>query len=388
VRSRAVRRIVSTTVSALVAVGLTGVGLGSAEALQAPEPICQTIHPASKSAADVRAAIGKLTSCLAGLQKAADTAGRTAQVADEHYLKATATASAAAKRSTAADQVAAAATAKALKSRARAAVVAANLARSSGADQAANLILDGGGATRVLYRVSRMSQLSVQSTQIFTDAKSDERTAKVLAAKASTAAASSQAAADAAKAAFSDAKQKAKAAASVVAQQRSRQHALQAQLAALTPPPTVSSTASRSSSSSPRSVQVTSLPSNASVAAQVLAFARAQIGDPYVFAAAGPNAWDCSGLTMGAYAAAGIGIGGHTATGQYDLAASEGKLVSYADRQPGDLLFYTDGGGDMYHVTIYSGNGNMIEAPYEGQNVREVPVRSYQLVGEVARFAG
>ena len=70
------------------------------------------------------------------------------------------------------------------------------------------------------------------------------------------------------------------------------------------------------------------------------------------------------------------------------VAASQGKLVSYANRQPGDLLFYTDGGGDMYHVTIYSGNGNMIEAPYEGQNVREVPVRGYQLVGQVARFSG
>ena len=65
-RSRATRRIVSTTVTALVAVGLTGFGLGSAEALQAPEPVCQTIHPASKSAADVRAAVDKLTSCLDG----------------------------------------------------------------------------------------------------------------------------------------------------------------------------------------------------------------------------------------------------------------------------------------------------------------------------------
>jgi cell wall-associated NlpC family hydrolase len=42
----------------------------------------------------------------------------------------------------------------------------------------------------------------------------------------------------------------------------------------------------------------------------------------------------------------------------------------------------------MYHVAIYSGSGNMIEAPYEGQNVREVPVRGYQLVGQVARFSG
>ncbi|MCU1473070.1 NlpC/P60 family protein [Amnibacterium sp.] len=385
-RTIAVRRIVSTTVTALVAVGLAGFGLGSAEALQAPQPVCQTIHPASKNAADVRAAVGKLSSCLDGLQKASDAAGRTAQVADEHYLKAKASSVAAGKRYTTAQQVAAAATAKALKSRARAAVVAANLARSSGADQAANLILDGGGATRVLYKVSRMSQLSVQSTQIFHDAKSDEHTAKVLAAKASNAAVSSQRAAGTAKAAFTDAKQKAKAAASVVAQQRSRQRSLQAELTALEAPRPSASSGSGGSGGS--SVHLANLPANASVAARAIAFARGQIGDPYVFAAAGPSAWDCSGLTMAAYGAAGIGIGGHSATAQYDLAANEGKLVSYANRQPGDLLFYTDGGGDMYHVTIYSGNGNMIEAPYEGQNVREVPVRGYQLVGQVARFSG
>ena len=387
--SRATRRIVSTTVTALVAVSLAGAGLGSAAAAPSGQPTCESVHPASKSAADIRKAVDTLTTCIAGLQKSADAAGRTSQVADERYLTAKSAAAAAEKRYTAAQHVADAATAKALKSRARAAVVAANLARTSSADQAAGLILDGGGATRVLYRVSRMSQLSVQSTQIFTDAKADEHTAKVLESKASNAAASAQSAADSAQAAFEKAKRDAKAAKDVVNSQRHRQQALQAELAALLPRPSVrSSSGSGSSSGGSSSSSVSNLPANASVAARVIAFARAQIGDPYVFAAAGPNAWDCSGLTMAAYAAAGIGIGGHTATGQYDLAAREGKLVSYANRQPGDLLFYTDGGGDMYHVTIYSGNGNMIEAPYEGQNVREVPVRGYQLVGQVARFSG
>ena len=176
--SRATRRIVSTTVTALVAVSLAGLGFGSAEAAPSGQPACETVHPASKSAADVRKAVDTLTSCIAGLQKSADAAGRTSQVADEHYLSAKAAAGLAAQRYAAAQKVADAATAKALKSRARAAVVAANLARTSSADQAAGLLLDGGGATRVLYRVSRMSQLSVQSTQIFTDAKNDQRTAK------------------------------------------------------------------------------------------------------------------------------------------------------------------------------------------------------------------
>ncbi|MGN6446110.1 C40 family peptidase [Amnibacterium sp.] len=126
-------------------------------------------------------------------------------------------------------------------------------------------------------------------------------------------------------------------------------------------------------------------PPNSAQAASAVAFARDQIGDPYQFAGAGPNSWDCSGLTMMAYASVGIGIGGHSATAQYDLARAQGQLVPYSQVQVGDLIFYTDGGGDMYHVAIYSGSGMMIEAPYAGVPVREVPVRSFDRVGPVAR---
>ncbi|MDP9026211.1 MAG: LysM peptidoglycan-binding domain-containing C40 family peptidase [Actinomycetota bacterium] len=140
-----------------------------------------------------------------------------------------------------------------------------------------------------------------------------------------------------------------------------------------------------SSAGAASSAASTNLPPNPSLAARAVAFARAHIGDPYVFAGAGPHSWDCSGLTMAAYASVGVDIGIHSATAQYNYANSQGRLVSYANRQPGDLLFYTDGGGVMYHVAIYSGNGMMIEAPHAGVNVREVPVRTNQLVGQVAR---
>ncbi|RIX30232.1 C40 family peptidase [Amnibacterium setariae] len=126
-------------------------------------------------------------------------------------------------------------------------------------------------------------------------------------------------------------------------------------------------------------------PPNSAQAASAVAYARDQIGDAYVFGGAGPNGWDCSGLTIRAYGSVGIGIGGHSATAQYDLARAQGQLVPYSRVQVGDLIFYTDGGGDMYHVAVYSGSGMMIEAPYPGVKVREVPVRSYQRVGQVAR---
>jgi len=88
---------------------------------------------------------------------------------------------------------------------------------------------------------------------------------------------------------------------------------------------------------------------------------------------------------MRAYGSVGIGIGGHSATAQYDLARAQGKLVPYSRVRVGDLVFYTDGGGDMYHVAIYSGAGMMIEAPYPGVPVREVAVRSVDRVAQVAR---
>jgi cell wall-associated NlpC family hydrolase len=123
---------------------------------------------------------------------------------------------------------------------------------------------------------------------------------------------------------------------------------------------------------------------NSQQAASAVAFAREQEGDPYVFGSAGPSSYDCSGLTMAAYGSVGISIGGHSTTWQYQHAASLGQLVPYSQAQVGDLVFYSDG-SSIYHVAIYSGSGMMIEAPYEGVPVREVAVRSYDLMSMVAR---
>lgn len=160
-----------------------------------------------------------------------------------------------------------------------------------------------------------------------------------------------------------------------------------------TPTPTVTATpkatptASASAAATPKATPpvIKHLQNTGKVAAAI-AFARAQLGEPYVFAGAGPYAWDCSGLTLKAFASVGISIGTHSATNQYYTAADRGELVPYADRRPGDLIFYGDGSGDMYHVTIYTGGGMMIEAPREGVPVREVPVRAYDRASKVARF--
>lgn len=94
----------------------------------------------------------------------------------------------------------------------------------------------------------------------------------------------------------------------------------------------------------------------------VVAYARSRIGCPYVWAASGPNAFDCSGLAMWCYGKVGISLP-HSSREQYD----SGQHVSRKDLQPGDLVFF---GSPIHHVGIYIGGGDMIEAPYTGARVR------------------
>lgn len=120
---------------------------------------------------------------------------------------------------------------------------------------------------------------------------------------------------------------------------------------------------------------------------KALAYAKKQLGDPYRFGAAGPNAFDCSGLTMKAYSKAHKRIGGHSATAQYRTARARHQLRSIKHVRRGDLLFYGSP-GDVYHVAMYVGRGKMIEAPHEGARVRIVKVRHGDLLSKVADIKG
>lgn len=118
-----------------------------------------------------------------------------------------------------------------------------------------------------------------------------------------------------------------------------------------------------------------------------IAFASEQLGERYVLGGAGPNVWDCSGITMKSYAAAGVYIGWHSATAQYNVMASQKKLVPFQQVQRGDLIWWSQESafsGDKYHVAIYLGDGMMLEAPNPARTVRIVPVR----YGELWPYAG
>jgi cell wall-associated NlpC family hydrolase len=108
-------------------------------------------------------------------------------------------------------------------------------------------------------------------------------------------------------------------------------------------------------------------------AAVAVRAAYAQLGDPYVWASDGPDSFDCSGLTMFVWAAAGVSLP-HSSAAQYDAV----RRVSVDDLQPGDLVFYYS---PISHVAIYVGGGKVIDAPYPGRSVHLTGVYSMPLVG-------
>ncbi|MFG2818898.1 NlpC/P60 family protein [Kitasatospora sp. NPDC048365] len=108
-------------------------------------------------------------------------------------------------------------------------------------------------------------------------------------------------------------------------------------------------------------------------AAQAIAFARAQLGKPYVWGATGPDSYDCSGLVQAAWRSAGVSL---PRTTWSQIAAA--PRVTRDQLQPGDLVFFFSG---ISHVGLYTGNGRMIHAPHPGAPVR------YESI-DVMPFAG
>jgi cell wall-associated NlpC family hydrolase len=121
-------------------------------------------------------------------------------------------------------------------------------------------------------------------------------------------------------------------------------------------------TASTGSSFSSGSVtSVSNVPAPSSRAQIAVDYAKAQIGKPYVWAASGPNSFDCSGLTMAAWAKAGVQLAHYTYT-----QIQQTTPISRSQLKPGDLVFFY--GGE--HVSLYIGNNQVVHAPQPGENVK------------------
>ncbi len=124
----------------------------------------------------------------------------------------------------------------------------------------------------------------------------------------------------------------------------------------------------------------------------VIKRAQSQIGVPYSWGggnAAGPSrgidegantvGLDCSGLILYAFAGAGIKLP-HYSGSQYNM----GRKIPSAEMRRGDVIFYGPNGSQ--HVTLYLGNGQMIEAPYTGSHVKIAPVRTSGMTPFVVRY--
>ena len=110
-------------------------------------------------------------------------------------------------------------------------------------------------------------------------------------------------------------------------------------------------------------------------AAAAVHYALAQVGKAYVYGAAGPSAFDCSGLTMMAWAQAGVSLP-HSSSAQYGM----GPHISESQLQPGDLVFYYS---PISHVGMYIGNGMIVHAANPGAGVLVSPLHYMPYVGAV-----
>ena len=110
---------------------------------------------------------------------------------------------------------------------------------------------------------------------------------------------------------------------------------------------------------------------------RIVSIAKSKIGSPYVYGAAGPNAFDCSGFTSWVYSQTGKQIP-RTSGAQ----ASAGRKVAISDLQPGDIVVYYSGAS---HVAIYAGNGQIIDALNSGTPVGYRPL-NYMPIHSAVRF--
>jgi cell wall-associated NlpC family hydrolase len=125
----------------------------------------------------------------------------------------------------------------------------------------------------------------------------------------------------------------------------------------------------------------TNVPAPTEAAARAIAEASSHVGKPYLWGATGPGAFDCSGLTLTAYRAAGIALP-RTSAQQF----FSGPQVGLGDLAPGDLLFWAydvEDPSTIHHVALYAGNGQMIAAPHAGDVVKVQPVYLDGFIGAV-----
>jgi cell wall-associated NlpC family hydrolase len=276
--------------------------------------------------------------------------------------------------------------------------IAAQMYRDGTGGTSLNLFLNSGEADDLLYKLGAQEQIAQQSDEIYQRSLAQQLYAQALSDDLEVAKGEMAVLAADAKAKFVVAQQAASAAQAIVDQNTKLNKTFYAQLASLRD--TASDlerqraeglAAERRQNAGSTNMDAPELykvgDADAAKVDTMFAFAKAQLGERYVLGGMGPDVWDCSGITKAAYSAAGIYIGTHSATNQFNTMGAARKLVPLNQAQVGDLMWYSQESafnGDKYHVILFMGGGMMLEAPNPARTVRIVPLR----YGELFPYAG
>jgi cell wall-associated NlpC family hydrolase len=398
-RARGVRiRRFFVAVAAIAGLLFAGTVVGPAWAV--PDyPSAEEVAAAKKKVSEKKAMISRLEKIILGLSAEADALATTAQLKAEIYNQAKDAVDAVASKVKSLQGQVDAATAEANQAQQQLGQLAAQMYRNGAGGTSLNLFLNAQKADDLLYQLGASEKVAQQSDELYKKSIAKQQYAQSLADELAVAKEELATKAAAAQSAFDEAQSASNAMQAKVNENKALNRTFYAQLATLK---NTSAELERQRAEGLANEQAqangtadTTAPELYTVGdadpdkvEKMFAFAKAQLGEPYVLGGMGPNVWDCSGITKASYAAAGIYIGTHSATNQFRTMAAAKKLIPLNQLQPGDLMWYTkepgNFDGDKYHVVINVGNGMMLEAPQAGRPVRIVPIRW----GEMFKYAG
>jgi peptidoglycan DL-endopeptidase CwlO len=390
------RALLRTAATAAVAVLVVTIPMTSATA-DPSTPSASTVRAARAHAQSVAAQVGVMQAQLAAAQAKLQALGQAVDAAGEAYNGAMYKLAQAQKVADAASAAAASAQAQVESAQVDLGRVASAAYRGDGLGLGLSAVLAADSPDSMIEALGTMSVIAHRQDDVVDRLKAAKVVASVLDKRAADALAAVTAAADAAKAAKAAVQQKA-------AEQAAQVGAINTQVAALTK----ALAAARARSTQLAAARAAGLArarraaelaarqrashggstgghqfggslATSAGARKAIAYARAQLGKPYEWAADGPATFDCSGLTMRAWQAGGISLP-HWSVAQWQVSTP----VSWSNARPGDLVFFAFDLNDfssIHHVALYIGNGQMIEAPYTGADVRISSVDRPDLFG-------
>jgi cell wall-associated NlpC family hydrolase len=389
------RALMALAVSSAVVIG----GSVVAPTWAAPSyPSAADVAAAKRNVAAKKAMIARIEKIVQQLSVQADALGKVAEIKGEAFNQAQNAVDVMTAKVNSLQSQANAANAAANKAKTQLGQIAAQMFRDGSGGTSLNLFLNSGKASDLLYQLGAQEKVAQQSNTIYNRSLATEKFAQSLSDQLASAKAELATKAAAAKTLFTAAQQAANAVQAQVDANNKLNKTFYAQLAVLQNTSAeiekereeglAAEARQNAGTTKPIAPELYTVGDPDPAKVQVaIDFAKSNLGDAYVLGGMGPSVWDCSGITKASYAAAGIYIGTHSATNQFETLAAARKLVPLTEWQAGDLIWYTqssDFNGDKYHVAIYLGGNMMLEAPNPARTVRIVPVR----YGELFPYAG